>query len=538
MLVAVLTWATGGFQTSLAGLRLSSSHVLRPFVLASLAWLAGRALSGRAALPWPGAARPWLVVALAAQVAFVGVHLAPYAAAADMYGYVQQAFDWRAGSLVHPEWVTGLGDLYAGAAVPLGYVFRSAPVPAAVALYPPGTSLHMALASLAHPWAMYLVSPLAALAMVWGTWALGRQLGDERTGPVAALLVATCPIVLAQAIVPMSDTLAAAYWTGSFVCAGRGPAGRRWVAALLAGALAGAAILVRPNLAPLAAAIALRAVQVQGWRVASLAVTAMLPAVGWLAWHQATLYGAPLATGYGAPGQLFSVAHVPTNLARYTMWLWQALSPVTVLGGVAWLVGLVRTSRVPAAVVLLAGTTVGLYLVYLPWPHWTFARFLLPALPVLVVGAVITWSALTAARPLVFAGLVLIALGWQLHFTERSELRHTRTAMSRFAELPDRLKAAGLDGAFAATRLHSGSLRFYGGPRTVRWDLISRDELAAAARAARAQGRRALLIDDSDDRDAFEAAFGPLTCWVDPAAPLLTLERHAQVRVFALQPSC
>ena len=541
-IITALTWATGGVRWSLLGLRISSSSVLRPFVVGALACLALLATTGL----WPSRAiaRVTLPASLLLCAAFTWWHAAPYAAAADMYGYVSQARDWQQGSLVHEDWVRDRGGFPVASAVPLGYVLRRGPLPAAVTLYPPGTPLHMALAGLAGDWAMYVVAPLAALAVVLGTQALGRRWFSDDTAAIASLLVAASPILLAQAIVPMSDTLAAAYWIWSLVCA----TSRRWPLHLAAGACAGLAIAVRPNLAPLV--LPLLACSASSAGVSGVLATACgcLPFVVLLGWHNARLFGSALATGYGNTRELFSLAHVSTNARNYFRWAIETMSPLPVVGAIVYLALAARTNP---RHLLLGGfivVNVGLYLVYLPWPNWTFVRFLLPSVPLVSLMATAAAGRLArvddgrgadrSARPWLLAVLVLTTLGWQLQFTHASELRHTREALARFAELPQRLAAGGLLGEPIVTRLHSGSLRWYAGARTYRWDHMSPAELRTALEVAHAANQSPLFVDDSDDRDQFEARFGPLDCWVDQSQPLLQLQRHAAVRVFRARPGC
>ena len=96
---------------------------------------------------------------------------------------------------------------------------------------------------------MFLVTPLSGALLVWITFAIGRRLVSDAVGLAAAWLVATSPAVLAMLVSPMSDVPAAAFWAGAMYFT-LGSSSR---SALMAGLAASAAILIRPNLAPLAA---------------------------------------------------------------------------------------------------------------------------------------------------------------------------------------------------------------------------------------------------------------------------------------------
>jgi hypothetical protein len=532
--VTIATWVTGGFRTSAYGLRISSSSAIRPLAIAAMAGLLlARDPQQRLALVRM-LRHGLLPVSLIGCAAFAWTHAAPVAAAADMFGYISQATDWWRGTLVHTDWID---QRYfpAAASVPLGYLYRNDGVAMAVALYPPGTSLHMALFALVGDWAMYLVSPLAALAVVLGTYALGRACFDDDTALAGAAIVACNPVLLVQASVPMSDTLAAAYWTWSLALA----TSARPALQVVAGALAGLAIGVRPNLAPLIVGPVGCATWSAGMRGALVVSAAASPFAALLAWHNVRLYGSAASTGYGPTTGLFSVSHMPVNVQRYGTWLWQTMSPLPLAGfavGAAQVAIRLRMALLPLVLFVLAN--VGIYLVYLPWPNWTFARFLLPAIPVIVLVAVCTARHATARAPAGFAVLVLVVVGWQMDYAQRSELRTAHEALLRFKELPERLRRDGLIDRPIITRMHSGSLRHYGGITASRWDVLSPEELRRGITSAIADGHRPLLVDDSDDRTDFEQRFGPLSCWTAAAAPLVTIERHATVRVFAASPGC
>lgn len=534
-IVTLATWLTGGFRLAPFGWRVSSSSVLRPYAAAvlvgALLWRRPRDRARLSTL----VTHALLPVAVACCTAFAWSHAAPYAAAADMYGYVSQAIDWTNGRLAHPEWIDTT-YFPASASVPLGYLYAANGAPTALALYPPGTSLHMALARIVlGDWAMYLVSPLAAVALVMGTYALGRAWVSETSGRVAALLIAINPVLLAQATVPMSDTLAAAYWTWSLALA----ASRQARVQACAGALAGLAIVVRPNLGPLLVGPVAAALVSSGFGGVVSLILACAPFIAFLGWHQARLYGDVLSTGYGSTAHLFSSGYVGENARRYTAWLWRTSSPLPLAGFVFEAVGtIVRRQFALLPLVVVVVINAGIYLLYQPWPAWPFARFLLPALPIIMLLAAAAGHRVTERSPMAFAALVLVVLGWQLAFAQASELRIGHEAMSRFKALGTAITAMHLEDRPIITRSHSGSLRHYAGAHTYRWDQISTDEMRDGIARARAAGVVPLLVDDSDDRADFEQRHGAMACWVDSPTPVLTIQRHATINVFAARFGC
>ena len=99
--------------------------------------------------------------------------------------------------------------------------------------------------------ALFLVVPLTAALLIWCTFAIGRQLGSSSLGLGAAWLVATSPAFLTMIKEPMSDVPAAAFWA---LATWKVLDDSRFNTAL-AGLAAAIAILVRPNLVPLAAVL-------------------------------------------------------------------------------------------------------------------------------------------------------------------------------------------------------------------------------------------------------------------------------------------
>jgi 4-amino-4-deoxy-L-arabinose transferase-like glycosyltransferase len=228
---------------------------------------------------------------------------------------------------------------------------------------------------------------------VWLTFVLGRRLDDGVTGACAAVLLASSPIFLYQSVQPMSDVPAAALWLAALALvssraeavAAAGRADRR--GQIAAGICASLAVLMRPNIAlvvlPLVALLPDR----RAWRRFGLA---SLPGLAVMAWLNAARYGSPLASGYGSTDVLFSLAHVAPNLARYPRWVVDTQTPFVALALLAPWWARRHRSRARLALVSLAAAalTVATYLAYTVFDDWWYMRFLLPALPVVIVFSV------------------------------------------------------------------------------------------------------------------------------------------------------
>ena len=449
-------------------------------------------------------------VALAAAIVAVltGLGIGTWTAgSADAYGYVSQSQLWRTGALIQaeplaskvpwpqPEWSLS----------PLGY--RPAAGPGAIVpTYPPGLPLVMAGASVIAGFnAVFWVVPLLGGLAVWMTYRLGRQIGTPVSGAVGALLLTLSPVFLYQIAQPMSDVPVTAWWTGALtgMLAGN---------PLVAGLCAAAAVLTRPNLVVLAAWLLLWLVWREhqagrAWRaVTAAALRFAVPvavAAGGLAVLNTHLYGHPWATGYGPAGAMFSTANVSINLRHNLGWLWSTQTPLVFA---ALLAPFLETASPPAhgggieprergrtPVVLrrslpavgFAGLVLASYLAYSPFEEWSYLRFLLPALPILLVLAAdvllrpLSHLPAAARLPAVTACVALLA-GCYLVIAEQGGAMLLRSLEQRYAAAGAYVARAMPPSAVLFSVQESGPLRLYGQRTTIRFDFIEPDGLDRA----------------------------------------------------------
>jgi hypothetical protein len=408
------------------------------------------------------------------------------AAGSDAYGYVSQVDLWLRGDLHIDQ---GFGarvpwPLARWTFLPLGYRpepdgFRIVPQ------YPPGLPLLMAAAKLAAgQCAMFWVVPLCGGVLVAATYAIGLRIGRPLVGIAAAWIVATSPTVLFMAIAPMSDVPAAAAWAIAVACA----LGETTAAAAAGGLASAVAILIRPNLVPLAAAVLCWL----GWRdrqerrraprratAVAFAATAALGAIV-IAVIDARLYGSPLATGYDLTDG-FALRYVGTNLRRYGGWLATVETPLACAGlaALAWPSAALwptrasrRARRLFAWIALVVWA---IYLLYVPWDAWWYLRFLLPTFPMMAIGTASIVAALAARAPLawrrVAAAAVVAALGVEgvLQAAKRDAFDAAR-GEAKYVEVARVVESLTDPDAVMISADHSGSLRYYAGRLTLRWD--------------------------------------------------------------------
>lgn len=431
------------------------------------------------------------------------------AAGADAYGYMSQAELWR----------RGLPRLFQAIAAqapwpnadwtfaPFGYR-PGAERGWIVATYPPGLPLVMALGlAVAGDVGRAAVVPLSAGAVVLLTFSLGRKVGGGAVGWSAAILTATGPAFLLQALQPMSDVPVTAWWLLALWCALRN-------APLGAGAASALAILTRPNLLPLAMApLLLSSIRSQHrGRTVSRFAAGALPALVAIAWLNRTLYGSAFASGYGRLDELYAAANVVTNVRRYGGWLFETLGPLPLLSVLAFALVRDRQTRAAAAAFgAFAVLALACYLPYAVFDEWMYVRFLLPAVPLLWIVTMVTLAHLVRrfAPRLGVIALIAVASGsaWW------SARQATRLGVFRAAHLDRRYAVTGrLATSFPERSVlfavqQSGSLRHYSHPTTLRWDLLAAADFDRAADWLHERGYTPFLVIESWEEPDFRRKF-------------------------------
>ena len=543
---ALTLFATGGFDADVLGMRIRSRAWERPaavscvlFVLAfavSHRRLADRGVSAWAAVDTPASAWALTMIAIAWAL-FAGFRYGTFVAGgADSFGYVSQAELFARGRLtdeipMRAEFAWRDASL---SLIPLGY--RPAAQPGRMApVYPPGLPLLMASLRPFGDGAVYAVVPLLGAGVLACVAILGRRLGDPLAGGIAALALSASATFLLMQVSPMSDVPVTALWLGALVAATATCA----AAPAFAGLLTGVAVLTRPNLAPLALAIAAALTINRPFR--ARAVGAFLAPLGaalaMLLWMQWRRYGDPFASGYGATGDLFAIGHVAPNLASYASRVTALYTPIIWLCLAAPILAK-RGSRSRLTWVTLAMiAAVWLaYLPYQPWEAWFFTRFLLPAIPLMLVLAIaVVMAGIRASPPwLRTAATLAVVVGVTTALAHQSDRRgvldaavHEQKYRDAGHFVRDRLPPD----AYVLARQHSGSARFYSGRPTIRWDVIGGDQLDTVASTVRAIGSSLYLVIDEDELPVFERHFeGQAT-----SRRLNRLAQFGQARVYAVE---
>jgi hypothetical protein len=542
----LISWA-GGFDIQAGPMRLRSRDAFRPAAIAAVAFILflvvdhRRARRGLASawtvLESPLMSRALLAVALV-WTAVAGVMFNTRAAGgSDSYGYVSQVALLRGGDLVDRvafdpafTWRDAPRTL-----VPYGYV----PTDAAELIapqYPPGLSLLMLPASLAAADAIYFVVPVFGLLLVAAVWIAGRRIADPLVAGIAAVLLSVSPTFLYQVVQPMSDVPAAALWLAAILAVRQGRLGD-----LVSGLCIGVAILVRPNLAPLAAVVFFTGWRVAPWTVreATRFVAPIAAGVGLLLYVQLVRYGSPLASGYGRTADLFGMEFVATNLRQYPGWLTMTHGPTIWLAAGAPLVLRRGHGRTFAMGMLALAASV--WILYIPYvsfqPHeWHYTRFLLPAIAImLLLSAVVLLRAVRLLLPEARTVVTVAALIALVFVMGRAAIDngalHIHDAEQKYPVVGAAVIQRVGPRAWVLAGQHSGSLRHYAASHTVRWDLVAPGDLDRVLDILRARGARPIVVLDPGEVDAFRERFRTSRA----VASMTLLETAHETRLYALE---
>jgi len=524
-LVAVSVSLFGGFAVTWSGTTLLRSHDrIRPALIALLAWAAYVTAGGAAEWPsrWDAARRRRVCHTLAATMVVctlsVGIaFLTTAVGGADTYGYASQADLWLQGrTSVDQPWASAVPWPNGPATfTPLAYAQsydRNRPW-TLVSAYPPGLPWLMAAGKAAGGQeGMFWATPMFAALLVLATYGIGSRLASSEAGLIAAYLAATSPIVLFMQTQAMPDVPAAGAWAIAlyFVL------GTSRADAAAAGLAAALAVTIRPNLVScvgiLGSWYAAKWWRAAGERSARLldGVAYAVPAAAGIAAIAVTNYvlnGSPLQTGYGSLQGFFSPEHLWPNVRDYFSWLLETQTAVVLLGLAALFVPLksVWPAAKDRAVFPVLGAFVlavwVLYCFYLHFDQWWYLRFLLPVWPLLMAGAGAVLVAVMRRLPALgrLVGIIaVIALGmYTLRIAAQTGAFDRWKAERHYVAVARLVRTTTDARSVILSMQHSGSIRYYAGRITMRYDLLDSQWLDRAVEWLSARGIRAYLLIDT-----------------------------------------
>ena len=510
--IAVIVAVSGGFRTTVGGLRISARSPLPIAFLAftnATMWLAAarraNAIGADLEIVWHALGRhsSRLIAIIGLLAAILAATFATESAAgADASGYLSEAKAWLGSP--PPRYVELLGtdfpELDGWITTPLGWrpfdgSDQESPG-AQVPTYPPGLPLLMAI-----PHALGGIDGANAIVIASAAltvWATGMLAGGI-AGIIAAMLIAFSPIFLYQSIQPMSDVPVTAAWALCFLFAHR----RRSLAAGVACALA---VLIRPNLAPLAI-IPLLIAERRVTFAAPVAIAGIFLAVINSIW-----YGSPLRSGYGSADELFALANIAPNGARYFAWL-ITTAPILLVSIAGF--ARMRRDRLTQALFAFAVLVIGAYLVYAVFNDWSYLRFLLPAMAMLAVYAAIElWVRLercpVVLRTPLFFALMLGVLAHGIWVARSHDTFKLADQLKRVSQVADLINADVPPAAVILSGEQSGSMRYYTGRPILRWEAATAGALAAAMATLENAQRPVYIVLDAWEQPLFREKFSAL----------------------------
>jgi hypothetical protein len=546
LVMAVLVAVSGGTRFAVAGFRISARSPLpAAFVafglMAAWAWIAARSGMRHADLIDASSRldrSAWaIVIVIAAISTGVAVGSGTFSAAgADASGYLSQAHLWasREWRLADPLSLLPGWPADPGITAPLGWNAASErgwQVPT----YGPGLPLLMAIPFAAGgPLVACLIVAFAAGVAIVATGSLACRLGGSTAAIVGAATLATCPSFVYQSVQPMSDVPVTAAWIACWALLIKSPASARTFADELrrghasapfgrigvtryvfAGSACAIAVLIRPNLAPLAIVPLLfvwwttpdRERQSTGLSFATPVVVAGL----FLAWLQWRWYGSPFQSGYGSPQQLYSLTNVVPNVSAYGSWL-ISTSPILLLATGAVVA---RRDAVTWALVAFSVLNVAAYLAYFVFHEWSYLRFLLPSLAIaaalvgVLVDVLVGRLPASARAAAVFAVVIAIVFVGLSQTRDLDAFRLTDTHR-RVLQIDRYLEAALPSRAVVIAGEQSGALRFDAGHPIVRWEAASPEDLTRALAALERDQRPVWILLDAWEEPLVRAKFSGL----------------------------
>lgn len=534
----IVVWASGGLMFHLGVIRVSAVTWPRPLVTALVFAVAAGFANGlrnsRASLTH---VRPATFAgALGAAVMVIGLSGNSWSASgADSFAYVSQAALWRHGQLdvpvplaIHAPWPNAVGTF-----APFGYRPAARGEPRIVPITAPGVPMLMALFQrIAGHAAAFLITPFAGAALVLLSYGIGRRLYSPGAGLIAAWLTATSPAVLYMLMWPMSDLPAAACTALMiWLLVRSSPA-----STFGAGLAAAAGVLTRPNFLLIAAAAGLwlmidaaRSDERGRWRHVAAFAAGLFPGALVLTLLNMRWFGSALASGYGTAGNLLSFSRVPANAALFARWLAET-SPLAFVGIAVLMIRSRGTfydfrKTFPGIFLLLrlvAIAAVSVYLLYDRHEEWWYLRFLLPAWPALFVPAAMVLDTLRARgrAPAVAIVIVVVAAGiGGVVIAQARGVLDVGAGERRYVSVARLVDRSTEPDAVILTSQHAGTVWYYAGRETLRFDVLEPAWLDRAVTWLAARGRHPYILVEDWEQPLFEARFKKSNAAGDLSAP-------------------
>ncbi|GAB5560198.1 MAG: hypothetical protein SynsKO_18450 [Synoicihabitans sp.] len=434
------------------------------------------------------------VVAVVLYLGFIGVHVSPYGSNADASGYLNHAKLIQAGEARIP--LNTLAAYEAGwfpyLQSPLGLTLdptRTHLVP----VYPVGYPLQLAAvgALVSLPLATPVLNTLMVLLSGVLLWIFARDWGLPVCGRVAAIAALwASPLFIYNSTQPMSDVCAMVWCLATFCAIQRGNQHHKLGWYIAAGVCLAIAVLVRPTNVLLIFAV----VGLTGFKLRPLGgiFAGGVPGGVFFLWYNHHLYGGVTKSGYGDISRFLDWEFFTAGATHFAEGLVLHFSPLIPL----LFLGVFFTAK-PLRNHLLLWTVPG-FIFYACYSfsddNWWYLRFLLPAAPAIVVGAIIVAHTLLQRvknAPLKIA-LSLLGLagviGWEIKAIPEQHTLVMKRGEVIYQQTTDWIHQHVEPGAIIIAHQTSGALHYEGVDHfLVRADLVTPADSVVMFAAAEAQ---------------------------------------------------
>ncbi|MBK9241128.1 MAG: hypothetical protein IPL75_12870 [Acidobacteria bacterium] len=235
-------------------------------------------------------------------------------------------------------------------------------------------------------------------------------------------------------------------------------------------------------------------------------------AIGMALFNQ-SVYGSPTASGYGDLDGFFSWSYIAPNIWNYSTWLLQSPTPLVALGLAALAIpaGWLRKSHglmQASVLVCVAACMLATHLPHQVFIDWWYLRFLLPAWPALAIGT--AWLATnTTGRAYGRAGILALVLcgGWGLYYAYGHDSFRVGWGELRYVSAAHAVRAMTRPGSVILSSQHSGSVTYYGGRRSLRYDWIEPHRLDDVVRWLNDRNHDVYILLEEWEVERFRARF-------------------------------
>ena len=276
------------------------------------------------------------------------------------------------------------------------------------------------------------------------------------------------------------------------------------------------AVLIRPNLAPLAVVPALclfsrPTKRHRNYRRCTVVGFCQSCRMAGVRSHISSGdgLGRRFRSGYGTAGEIYAIANVTPNAALYFRWLLETHGPWLLAAPVALIL---PGGRFVRWLLLFAAAVVAAYLVYSVFEVWTYLRFMLPALAIAIVLVACLVAELLSRAPVSGRPLAIIVVVFGLAATNLTAAQ--THGVFRLATQQSRAALAGryLAGSIPAHGVviageQSGSTRYYTGRSIVRWDFATAEALTVVLDQLSRAGHEIWIALDTWEEEPFRRKF-------------------------------